>query len=397
MRDRAYLPQLTFPALFWTFALLYFLPVFLGTSLVLQISLKPLAWSFFGLSLFFSSLLFFIGYCLLKRYLSQEGRGGLAADFAGGVKVEKQLLELKEKLALAGEKELEFSDEVAFRNEQLQLLTQERDLERSKKERVQEELEHLEQEKQESMDAFKAREIELDNKADELLVTLEQKEQEIEKLQIKVHDLSYEIKTLLQVTDFNSSKEAKQPRESVHLAAKSMQLEFPDLIEQPAAVEAPNQIKTEREAHRQLRRCIDIAQKMTGSQYLGNYHARFRDFSPDAYALDLRRLCESLRSEKSAAVYVYSQKERRLLFINNQVKTLLGWTAEQFIQDFLHILQTNPQEWNTSLQQLASLNELQTHLAFKNKKGEQVVAHCRLGMIPTGIFRGNVIGVLYPA
>jgi hypothetical protein len=125
--------------------------------------------------------------------------------------------------------------------------------------------------------------------------------------------------------------------------------------------------------------------------------SRFRDLPINNYTLDLRRLFDSLRSENAGVVFVYSQKENKLLFTNNVVKNVLGWSPEKFTQDFQEIVQDGLQEWKNAVSQLLIKGETNTRLVIKTKSGQDMMFQCQLGIIPTGIFRNHVIGVLYPA
>lgn len=146
-------------------------------------------------------------------------------------------------------------------------------------------------------------------------------------------------------------------------------------------------------AETQLKRCLDIATKMTGSTNIGGT-SRVRDLQVDSYALDLRRLCDSLRVENSCIVILFSQKENKLLFVNNHVKNITGWSPEKFLQDFPEIIQNKTDVWNAGISQLASYPEVKLSLPIKTKDGHEIRLHCLLGAINTGLFRHHVIGIL---
>lgn len=219
---------------------------------------------------------------------------------------------------------------------------------------------------------------------------IQKKQEQISELESKIRDLNYEVKTLLQLADMgNYQNSSKEEKESSHVV--------PEPHHQVSPNEKNRLVKTPAEATSQLNRCIDIAQKMTGGNHFGNGNSRFRDFSMNNYALDLRRLFDSLRSETSSPVLVYSQKENQLLFANQQIKNLLGWNPEKFIHQFSDIIQEGAKDWNNGLSQLSSDKETKVRMLMKTKSGQNLLVHCHLGMIPRGIFRNHIVGVLYPA
>lgn len=298
--------------------------------------------------------------------------------------------------------ENELREEIAFRNGEIQRLNQEKERERQERERAQEELESNQRRFEERLEEEKIHSLELSETVSSLKALLEAKQEEIDKLGGKIRDLTYEIKTLLQIADMSVLSEVKDKKDKEedlfrNLPLQKQPLQRMELKErgQQDHHAAPESVKNLEDAKKQLRRCLDIAQKITGSHYIRGQSARFRDMGYDHYALDLRRLCDSLRSENSAAVIVYSPKENRLLFINNHVKSILGYSPEKFVQDFESIVQEGMGDWKKVVGQLSTLHEAKTSLVMKNKSSEDIVVQCLLGMIPTGVFKSHVIGVLY--
>lgn len=218
---------------------------------------------------------------------------------------------------------------------------------------------------------------------------LEIKQQHIQQLEDKVRDLTYEIKTLLNLAE----KAQLKCQNEIPFKDEPFPLAIAD------AGEGLNghggAIRTEGEAIIQLRRCIDIAQKMTGASH---YMTRQSKMPPiDHYALDLRRLFDSLRNENYCAIIVYSQKESKLIFANPQVKSLLEWPSDKFIYQFSSIIAESSDIWEQSLSQLAYKNECIADLSMKARTGSLLKIKCHLGIVPTGLFRSHIIGVLYKA
>lgn len=221
---------------------------------------------------------------------------------------------------------------------------------------------------------------------------LETKQEKIFQFESKIRDLSYEIKTLLQLNE-SEVKEAEKAKKKIVPVEQEPKESL--MIGEESFETTEARIHTPSEATSLVKRCIDIAQKLAGANYYGNEGSRYRDMMQQGYALDLRRLFDSLRSENDSLILVYSQKEDRLLFVNNQSRAILGWSPEKLIQDFQSIVQKGMVEWKAALSWVATHYEAQTQLLMKTKMGNDLLVQCHLGMIPIGIFKGYVIGVMY--
>lgn len=242
---------------------------------------------------------------------------------------------------------------------------------------------------------------------------VEKRQEQISQLDTKIHDLSYEIKTLLYLNESESStiphSFMKMDASTKSLAPTSLrsplgsslgsipQAEFSEEIwENSDAIPIESQIRTSAEATVLMRKCINIAQKLTGANYYSNESSRFREFSSSHYTIDQRRLFDNLRSECSGLILVYSQKEHKLLFANNQTKHLLGCSPEKFVSDFPSYIQDGLNDWKKALTQLSTAPESHARLLAKTKHGQEIILNCHFGVIPTGLFRNFVICVLYP-
>jgi hypothetical protein len=232
---------------------------------------------------------------------------------------------------------------------------------------------------------------------------MEKRQEQIHQLDTKVHDLSYEIKTLLYLheeeTGFAKTS-ALIKKELPYSILQENETESKDsslqtLINTEVNV-LENPIRTPIEAFNLLKKCINTAQKLTGANYYSNESSRYREFSSSFYAIDQRRLFDNLRSETRALIIVYSQKEHKLLFVNNESKTMLGWSPEKFVADFSIIMHEGINEWKKALSLLATTSDSQVRLLAKTKNGEEILLNCHLSVIPTGLFRHYLIGILYP-
>jgi len=220
---------------------------------------------------------------------------------------------------------------------------------------------------------------------------IEKKQQQTSTLEGKVGDLTYEIKTLLQLAEAHSGSLYTEPP-TTYSSSFMPQYEY----EEPLSIIPERQIRTHEEATLQLKRCIDIAQKITGSQRFSNQLNAFRDSAADSFALDLRRLCDSLRSENNSTIILYSPKENQLLFVNNQIKILTGWSPDKFVQNFTDIIQDDD-AWRKGFGSLAMRSEAQFKIPLKTKSGQDISVQVHMGMIPTGIFRHHAVAVLFSA
>jgi len=211
---------------------------------------------------------------------------------------------------------------------------------------------------------------------------IEKRQQQIGLLDTKVNDLTCEIKTLLK------SEEGPQ----INQFAPQM----PPSPNSREIMRAPieKHISSAEEASSLLKRCLDISQKITGSFHFNSHVGASLDSAADNYTLDLRRLCDILRSEGRAGIILYSPKDNQLLFANNHIKTLTGWSPEKFIQNFTDIV-TDSTPWRQGISGLAIRNEVQTKLIMKPKVGQDLLVHVHLGLIPTGIFRHHAIAIVW--
>jgi len=215
----------------------------------------------------------------------------------------------------------------------------------------------------------------------DLRAAMEKKQDQIEKLQDSVQDLSYDLDTLLKLSDF----------ESVEEVPKEQKQEEP----RPPPKEIPVCLKTfgKEEAVSLLKKCINVAQKLTTNQF--STSSRFRDLPIASTALDQRRLFESLRSETSCIIVLYSMKEGGLYFANDTTKQILGWSPDKFVQDFTQLLQSGSEEWKGALQGLSHQSHSECHLVVRDRSDELVELECLLGMIPTGAFKNFAVGIIY--
>ena len=223
-------------------------------------------------------------------------------------------------------------------------------------------------------------------------VIIEKKQRYITKLESKVRDLMYEIRSLLQL------EEAPPPlpftsAPFVEMQEKALRIETP-YIAAPVMGAVPTY-----DLSVQLQRYVEAAEHFTGADhlaYVGGKAPRFLDISRDSYAIDLRRLFDLFREEATGILFLYSLGEEKFLFVGNLVKTLLGWSPEKFMKDFPQLLTHGYTEWRQGLTKLPSLRETKLQIALRNKSGDELLFQCFLGLIAKGPFSHHVIGILSP-
>lgn len=231
----------------------------------------------------------------------------------------------------------------------------------------------------EVMETSAQKEEEARKKIEALELESHQKMQTSKHLENQIHDLRYEIKTLLQLTEVDYKQLGMEPEKKE------------DVVSEPV-VEPVIPAQSKGSTRSRLTRCIDIAQKITA----GYHSSSLRSLSLDPYAFDLRRLSDALRHETGALILVYSPKEERILFANGETKSMLGMSPEQFAQDFTEIVGTEFITWKTGITQLLTKSEVNITVEFKTKAFGPVALNALMGPIPTGVFRSLVIAILQP-
>lgn len=218
----------------------------------------------------------------------------------------------------------------------------------------------------------------------DLRSNLDQKQQQIQILENQIHDLRYEIKTLLNLTeiDYLSTNNALALEEKNYPISNDKELLLNEHLVSSAA-----------EAKFLLKQCLESAQKITGVCPLKT-SKRQKALAVDYFTLDLRLLFDALRDEQGALISVVSLRDNKLIFANNLTKTFLGYSPEKFVQDFLTIIEEE-HEWNRAIENLSTRNEVIIKLSMKSKNNEIMLTSCHLGSIPTGLFRGLAIAVTY--
>ena len=394
-----------------TVIFLYFLPVLILSAFGVKFFPNHVRWVFFSAGCLFASI---GSIFILLRMISWEGKVWSQIDSLAHEKVNILLKNEKD----SKEDELDISSPI-----QLQLA-----FDNLKK--TQESYSHLQKSAKELEMASEAKENELKKELETLKIStdlhfkeknqliqdysetlnemrkeIESKNNLIKELETAVNDLNYEVQTLVQVSTFEKdeafSKEMRKeplfespPPLSVIPHPPYPQQEMPPFAIKPSTPTLNTSSKGAEDASLELRRCLNIAQKMTGPSYFG-HNSRFADMGMQSLALEERRLFDSLAIESRGVILVYSQKDDRLLFVSDAVKELTGWTSDKFSHDFFQMIQSSALDFRKALQTLTVQGEAKVSLGLKTKQGSVIQTKCLMGSIPTGIFKNYVIAILF--
>ncbi|MCB1135218.1 MAG: hypothetical protein KDK78_03015 [Chlamydiia bacterium] len=296
----------------------------------------------------------------------------------------------------------QLSAQLGHQEELCTQLAKERSLLQKEVERLEAELDRLESEGQGAVQHRDALLNEHKQTINEQRSVIERKQDYILKLENKVRDLSYEVKTLIQLNDESiEEKNAASERASDHPVLNLFDGEIPAL---PLHAEPSHpgihdmgemKVQTAYDASLQLQKCIDTARRLTGATHLSGTNGRLLDLSSDSYAIDLRRLFDSYNSESACPVFLYSKREDKLLFVNPQITSLLGWSPDKFTKDYPSLVTEGWTDWKRALKEVTADKPQQMRLLMKTKSGDDLLTHCNIGMIPNGAFAGHLVGVIY--
>ena len=241
---------------------------------------------------------------------------------------------------------------------------------------------------------------------EEQRIIIDKKQHYSAKLEAKIQDLSYEVRTLLQLDGTgrrSSSAEGSAHKElmggdSPEDAAAAL---VGDTLEKELSYEMPvmpveGDTFKQYDAVSQLRRLVHTAEEMTGAAHLGGRASRFTGLASDSYAIDLRRLFEVLSKETSLVLFVLSPAENKLVFANFQLRGLLGWSSDKFVKDFRELVYKSADDWGKVIDDLTRARESQANLLIRAKSGHEISLRCYLGIITSGAFKGYALGLLYP-
>lgn len=219
---------------------------------------------------------------------------------------------------------------------------------------------------------------------------IEKKQRYIEKLEIKVRDLMFEIRSLLQIEPV--AAETHPPIELNEQVLKEYYL--------------PNHQGNSRPVPKdqlgQLQHYIQKVEELTGVDhlgYLGGKSPRFLDMSFECYAVDKRRLFDRFKDETTGILFIYDFENKKFIFTNQFIKTLLGWSVEKFAKEFPKLVPMGYSAWKqtvASLYETPSQPRQHLKLAMYHKTGETVALEGYFGAIQKGPFARHIMGLMAP-
>lgn len=211
---------------------------------------------------------------------------------------------------------------------------------------------------------------------------LEQRQNQIIKLQNENADLKYEVRMLLQLGE-TDPQEAPQAK----VGNQEAQPSLPNEKSQEASANS--------EVSLQLKKCLELAENLEGSSRLGAEASNVGEIPIEMQTLDLRRLTDIFRSEVNQPLLLYSPSRGKLLFASDQVSELLGWSKEKTMSDFFFLIQKGKAEWEQAVMSLNQEQESHARLVLRTKGGQDLMLYCQMGLIRTGIFTNQVMVLLY--
>lgn len=214
---------------------------------------------------------------------------------------------------------------------------------------------------------------------------IEKKQRYIAKLEAKIRDLMYEIRSLLQLED-SSRKPSPEisPSENDEAGFFAQNKNFISTFD----------------ASQILKKYLKKAESLTGMDhlgYVGGGSPRFLDLAADSYEVDKRRLGENFNDDTLAIVFIYSLSERKFLFVNRAIKSTLGWGTEKFMKDFPYLVVHGISDWKATLAKVHVMKECQSYITVKDKSGKNISFESLVSLISRGPFSGHVLGIFLPA
>lgn len=385
--------------LLWAVILCYLLPLLAISVYGSLVPREPADWNIFGLGFFITSCGSLILFGMLtrweKRFKTRPATSTQTASLNHEIVDPQEHDFIKRSLEEAQQTQIRLLSEIDILTDEIQQLTLSKNDSQQQIEKIQTELEQTIRTARQELEQQQNHIRELQESLAEQKGVSEKKQQQMLQQESKVNDLTYEIKTLLRLAEAHSGSITTEPKSLPIVQEKPL---TPPPIKQVAfqepLVNSDNPAIIANKASQQLKHCLDIAQKIKGSQRFGSQIYTFLDSPADSFSIDLRRLCDRLRAESENGILLFSPKDNHLLFANNQIKLLTGWSPEKFTQNFFELL-LEDSEWKFGINSLVMRSEAQIQMHIRTRSGPTLIVNAHLGIIPTGIFRNHIIAILY--
>jgi len=400
-------------SLYATVLLFYLLPVLLFSKHSIGLMSANKSWSVISLGLvisLFGSALFIV---LIKNWEEAVREKSLAKIkvtspvFAeekitplNSYESDEQLVTLETALDESQQQSQQLASELQTQNEHLRQVTEEGGLCRQRLETLKKEYEEYRHNIEHSMVQGNQELSQAKERLEQMARQVEEQSRLNSELESKNRDLSYEVKTLLELEDRESASSARaSSAESFHPVMAAFADGGEDLhaasADELTAVSSERQVHSPYDAVLELQRCIDIAKDLKGAAHLSDGSSRL---GADAYAIDLRRLFDKFRHETSSPIVLYNPSEEKVLFASNQVTGILGWSPEKFASDFFSLLQEGSEQWREASKSLDGTNHQTVSLVIKTETAAtDALVHGYINSVPSGPFANHVIGVFLPA
>ena len=235
---------------------------------------------------------------------------------------------------------------------------------------------------------------EMRDKLESAMQSITTTEQDLADKDNMIRSLEAEVEELNEQLRVREHPVAQKGKREIHEALLPEEEEEHQWIEEENAV-TTSEVTTQYDALVLLQKCLVKAQNLSGAHHLGEKFQRYRDLSLDNFTIDLRRLFDILRNETSAAILVYSRDEQKFLFANDVVKGLFGWTSDHTIREFTSLIRGGLSEWEELRDTLEVGTPANLRLVIKAKAGSDVLVHSCWSVVPSGVFRGMLLGVLF--
>jgi hypothetical protein len=291
-----------------------------------------------------------------------------------------------------------FEEKITQKNEEIQLKQGEINSLQSSVKNLKEEIEEKVSKLQKQEGRFLGEQNRKDSLLKEYKTTIAQQREIIEKkqnynskLEVKVADLSYEIKALLQLEDFHHSElKPSLP----HSALPNSEFDHYNIDSLYETIQGTEKDSSNFDAFSLLDKYAVLAQNFKPSE---TFRSPRSSLSSSRFHLDLRHLYDILEREEQFILFVYSLLEQKIIFTNKKSKQILAYSPDSFSHNFKELIQKGRSGWENAINQIDTEEKQNLRLIIKSQSQEDILFHCYLEKIPKGIFNSFCLGLLIPS
>lgn len=312
------------------------------------------------------------------------------------IRQKKTIQDLEKSLSDKDHQLLDFTAQLEKNSERTLFIEKEKKDLIQKNQDLKEQIKHSHSETQTEMEKKNALLSEYKRTLAEQRGIIEKKQKQIQILESKVSDLTYEVKTLIQLEDIQTpaSLGKSQALQSVLPSTEFDQLDIDELYESlPLSLDSNS--PSEFEANMRLNRVIQMAMKLTSPQHLqGRFLTPLKTFSSENYVLDFRRLFDKIEMESNHLILVLSPQKKTVIFVNQYVRKFLGWSPEKFTKDFKNLTDKGLETWENLFYEMKTSSNKDFRMILKTKSQNEILARCYVQKIPQGLFKDYMVGLL---